>query len=102
MRSRVSVRRASAKIVKNALQSIGPCHYYTNADCTQVEEQPKIVEVTVKEWVLVVPFDFEGDSILEAVNLVCRGVQACAINLKSRLKLLFNPTSFGQKTVNEC
>ncbi len=55
--------------------------YHTNAYHIQLMKQPEVIEIAVKERVLVVPFHFDGDAIPEIVNIVSRSIVCLSINL---------------------
>jgi hypothetical protein len=71
-----------------------PGHDYAKVDCAQIIQQSKIVEIAIIEWVLVVPFDFEGNPVLEAINAVSRRRLFNAVDDNFRVKRFFNPAEF--------
>ncbi len=65
VRSRWTVRRALAELVKNCLEFIGSSDYDAYAQNIQLEEQTKGRKVSIVERVFVVPLDFDRDPILK-------------------------------------
>jgi len=43
-----------------------------NVDGAQLEQEPEVIEVSVEEWILVVPFDFQRHSVFETIHLMRR------------------------------
>ena len=80
MGCRHPVGRTSANILKNVLQLICAGKDDSNADRTQVEQKSKVVQVPVKERILVIPFNLKRDAVLEAIDLVCRRVDPVSVN----------------------
>jgi hypothetical protein len=76
-------------------QPQGVCARYddSDADGPQIAQEAEIVEVAIVERILVVPFDFERDPVLETINLVRRRFYRYVIDNNPRLKLLLDPAS---------
>jgi|JI10StandDraft_1071094.scaffolds.fasta_scaffold248548_2 hypothetical protein len=91
---------AATEFVKNVLQVVAPGDDDAHRHGAQVEQQSKVVQVPVIERVFVVPFDFERDPVLEAVDLVGGAVLTMAVQQNFCLKLLFNPASRIQLAVD--
>ena len=72
MGRRRSVLLATIKIIKDLLQFIASRDNYSNPYRSQIKKQTKVIEIAVEEWILIVPFNFEGDFVLEAVHLMSR------------------------------
>ena len=70
MCGRGSVTFAAIESIKNLLQFISAGNDDADADGSQVKQKAEIIQISIKERVLVVPFDFYRNSIFEAVNLV--------------------------------
>ncbi len=80
VRSRWTVRRALAELVKKCLEFIGSSDYDAYAQNIQLEEQTKGRKVSIVERVFVVPLDFDRDPISEVVDFVCRCQRHHTIN----------------------
>lgn len=102
MRRRIAVGLTSPKFVKDVLQLISPGNHNAHADGSKIKQQTKIVQIAVVERVLVVPLNFQGDPVLEAVDLVRWRVEARAINFDCSLELLLRPPTLRQEAVNVC
>jgi hypothetical protein len=68
MRRRIPITRTFAELVENRLQIRATGDDDSDVYDPQVEEQPEIIEISVEEGILVVPFDFEGDPVLVAID----------------------------------
>jgi len=100
MRRRIAIGRASPELVEDLLQLVGPGQDDPDADGAQVEQQAKVVQITIIEWILVVPLDFQRHGVLEAIYLVCRGIQPSGVHLDGRLELFLAPATLRQEPVN--
>ena len=89
---RIAITRSPAQRVEDRLQLARPCDDDADVDRTQVEEQAEVVEVTVVEGILVVPFHFERHAVLVAVHLVGRRVVLGVIHDNPGVELLFLPS----------
>jgi len=58
----------AAEKVEDFLELIATSNNDSHAYCSEVKKQPKVVEVTVKERVFVVPFNLQGDAILVTIH----------------------------------
>jgi hypothetical protein len=76
-----------------------PSDDYTDIDRSKVEEQAKIIQISIEEGVLVVPFDLDGYASFEAIDRMRRAVDAFLIDENCRRKFLFGPTSFVECTI---
>ncbi len=43
---------------------------HANFDHSQIEQKPKVIQITIIKRVFVIPLDFQADASLEAINLV--------------------------------
>src|SRR6266849_5232361 len=57
-------------------------------------------EVTVEEWVLVVPFSFDSYSVFVVVNVVRGSECFFAVSRDFNIKALLNPSTFKKETVD--
>ena len=64
---------------------------HADVDHLQIEEQAEVVEITVVERILVVPFDLDCHPALEAVHTVGRRIALRAVNDDCRRKLFLDP-----------
>ena len=74
-----SEARSATEFIKNVLQVVTSGDDDAHGHSAKVKQQPKIVQVAVIERVFVVPLNFEGNPVLEAVNLVRGAVLAVAV-----------------------
>jgi len=84
------------------LQLVGPGEDNPDTDHAQVKQQAKVVEVTVVERILVVPFDLKRYPISEAIHFVGWAVPGDLINLDLRVELRLYPSPLAQRVVNPC
>src|SRR5579872_5161707 len=68
-----AIRRTTAEFLEDVLQLVASRNDDPHAHDAKLEEEPKVIEIAIEERVLIVPFDFEGDAILEAIDAVGRG-----------------------------
>jgi hypothetical protein len=66
----VLVRNFFSESLEDDLKGARASDDYAGVYDSQVEQQPEIIQIAVKERVLIVPLDFESDTSLEAVDLV--------------------------------
>src|SRR5215831_3854296 len=69
-------------------------------DNAQIEEETEVVQVAIKERVLIVPLNFQADAILETIDFVSRRVSFLQINAYLGSELLFLPTSVLKKIID--
>ena len=100
MRGRRSVGLASSQGVENHLQFIASRNDDADRNCPQVKQQAKVVQVTVVEWILIVPLDLNGDTVLETVHSVRGRVHFVVVNRNLRIEALLDPTFGGQFRVD--
>src|SRR5436309_2490435 len=70
----------AAEAVEERLQLVASGDDDADADNTDVEELPKIVQVTHERLVLAVPLDFKAHAPLETIDLVSLTLYSRAIN----------------------
>jgi len=58
--------------IKNFLKFVRSSDDYTHINGSKLKQKPKIIEISIVKWILVVPFYFQSDPILKAVDFVCR------------------------------
>ena len=88
-----AIARASAKIVEYHLQLGATRDDDFGVDRVQIEQQPKVVQVAVAEWILVVPFRFQCHTILVAVTS-CAGVTCPTLSTTIRVSNPFSARSW--------
>lgn len=62
-----------------------------NVNRSQIEEQPKVIEVSVIDRVFTIPLDLQSYMPLETINFVRRAVKSCFIDDNRSFKFLFDP-----------
>ena len=75
---------SSSQALKDRLQVITSGNDNTDTNGTEIKKQPEVVQISVKERIFIVPFDFEGDTILITINLVRWGVHHSGVNCHRR------------------
>ena len=83
-----------------SLEIIAPGDYHAHGDGSKVEEQAEVVEIAVVERILVVPLDFQRHPVLEAVDLMGRGLRVRPVDDDLRLELLLLPSEPVKPAVN--
>src|SRR5215813_9207479 len=78
--SAVLIRHFFPERFEYSLQVTGASDDHACVDDTQIEEETEVVQVAVKERVLVVPFDFQSNALFEAIHFVSRRVPFLRIN----------------------
>ena len=73
-RSAVLIRHFFPERFEYSLQVTGPSDDHACVDDTQIEEETEVVQVAIKERVLVVPFDFQSNALFKAIYFVSRRV----------------------------
>lgn len=91
-----TIRRTTPERLEDLLKFITSCDNDADGDCAKIEEQAEVVEIAVEEGILVVPFDFDGHAVLEAVNGVGWRVHHLLIDRDARLETLLDPTLGGE------
>ena len=72
---------------------------YTNAHRAEFKQQTEVVEVAVEEGIFVVPFEFQGYTVLEAIHLVRRRVNTAVVDHDGGGKLLLYPAPNVESSV---
>ena len=67
----VAITGALAKLIEDRLKLACPGENHPNVYRSEIEQEPKIVKVAVKERVFVVPFQFKSNAPFEAIYRVC-------------------------------
>jgi len=78
------------------LQLIATRENNSHAYGAKLKKQAEIVEIPVEEWILIVPLQFECDSILEAIHFVSRRIGFLSINYDAGFEMLFDPPVFSK------
>src|SRR5262249_49553477 len=55
---------------------------------------------TIKKWVLVVPFDFQANALLETIHFVSRRISFVRVNAYLGRELLFLPASLLKEAID--
>ena len=58
------------------------------------------VAITILKFSLVVPLDFDADTVLEAIDLVSRAIEHILINSNLRCEFLFLPPARKESFIN--
>ena len=66
-----------------------------NVDDAKVKQKAKVIQIQVKEWVFIVPFDFKTNKALEAIDFMGRGISLPFIHSDFCCELSFNPSARG-------
>lgn len=98
--SRIAVGSASLQLIEDHLQLVAAGDNHADGDYSQVKQQSEIVEIAVKERILVVPFDLKSDTILEAINLMRWRVQGRSIHKDSGVEVLWYPSLVRQLAID--
>ncbi len=88
-----------AKLVKYFLQLIASSNDDTDIYSAQIEKKSKVVKISIKERVFVIPLYLQSHSVLETINFVRWGVIDGFINSDTRLKAFLRPTEFIEMTI---
>lgn len=99
MRRRISKTRAATKVVKNGLQLRAARDDHAGIDGTQFEQQAEVVQVAIIERILIIPFNFERNTIFVAVDLMCRRFKFCLVNDDFGLETFLNLTQPGEVAI---
>src|SRR4051812_17280295 len=88
---RFTVGRPFSDILENLLQF--PCARNNNSNLyrAQIEKQAEVVQVSVEEWILVIPFHFNRDAALKTVNCVSWTVNLVPVDDDGSLEFLLDP-----------
>ena len=99
VRCRGTVARPLPEVFENVLQIA--CSGYDDADIddTQVEKKPEVVEISIIEGILVVPFDFHPNASFEAVNALGWAFILMAVHFDSGVELLFLPAKIVEASI---
>jgi len=64
MGSGCAVGITSLKLIKNILKFVATGNDNTGTNCAQIKEKAKVVQISVKKRIFVVPFYFKGNTVL--------------------------------------
>src|SRR4051812_25948322 len=98
--SAVLVRHFFSKRLEYLLQGACPGDDHARVNDTKVEQKPEVVQVPIKERVLVIPLDLQANSPLEAIDLMGGRISFLGVNPYLRRKLLLLPISALKKGVD--
>ena len=80
MRRSGAIRRPLAKSFEYFLEFRCPRNDHASVDGPKLEKESKIIQITIEEWVFVVPFDLDGYPSFEAVDGMRRAIDARLIH----------------------
>ena len=87
----LAVGFSPAKVVENRLQGVRPGDDDADRNDPKIKQQAEIIQVAVIEWIFVVPFDFQGNAILEAIHRMGGAFGFDAVHHDRSVKFLLNP-----------
>ncbi len=64
---------------------------YAHINHAKIEQKAKIIQIPIVEWVLVVPFYFEGDSVLENIDFMSGRYTFDLVHYDASIEALFFP-----------
>lgn len=89
-----------AQFDEKVLQFVRAGNNDPNAEDIQFEEESERCEVTIEEWVLVIPFGLDGNPVLVIINVVRGSKGFMAVGRDLDVEAFFNPSAVEKKTVN--
>jgi len=98
----VFVRYFFSKRFEYLLQGSRSGDDYAQVDDTEIEKQTEVVQIPIKERVLIIPLDLQANAPLETIDLVSGRVSFLSVNVYFGRKLLFLPASLFKEAINAC
>jgi len=99
VRRGVSKARPSSQPIENPLQFRTSRNDHTSIDRVQIEQETKVIKVTIKKWIFVVPFYFERNTVLVAVDLMRGCHELIVVHYNLCIELLLYPTKARKMTI---
>ena len=100
MRCCCAIGRTFAEPPKNLLQLPGSGNDDTYLNGPQFEEKPKIIEISIKERVLIVPLHFQCYAAFQAIDRVGGTVKSLLVNQNGGSKSFLLPALCIKRFVN--
>jgi hypothetical protein len=100
MGGRLAIRRPLSKLLEYFLQLPGASNDDANVNRSELEQQAKIIQVPVEEWILVVLLHFDSHTRLETVNRMCGTIVSRRINMYGGCKTFLLPPLSIERTIN--
>jgi hypothetical protein len=94
------VRLSAPKRGKNILQFVTASDDDPDGNRSKVKKKAKVVQIPIEERILVVPFNFHGDAVLEAIHRVRWRVHHVLIHGDARRKALLDSSLFRELRIN--
>jgi len=81
------------------LQVIASGNDNADTDHTKFEKKAKVIEIPIKKRILVVPFNFEGNPILEAIDFMRRRIHTLLVDDDFCVESFFQPAAMSERPV---
>jgi hypothetical protein len=69
-------------------------------DSAKVKQQPEIVQITIEQWILVVPFHFDSDTAFETVDRMRWTIDLVVAHDDGGCELLLDPAFAVQRLID--
>lgn len=93
MRGGRPVARTTPQLLENFLKMIGASNDYACINDAEVEQQAEVIQVTIEEWVFVVPFELKRNATLETVHRMRRRRSLDTIDFDRSRELPLHPAA---------
>jgi hypothetical protein len=94
-----AVGRTFAQPFEDLLQFGGARDDDSRIDCAEIKQESEIIQIPIKKWILIVPFDLDSDAPLETINRVGGTVETSLVHKNGSRKFLFRPTARVERAV---